>query len=618
MVTISSESCMIAVVLMLLNTPIVADRLNIPDDTTTPVISPYLEFHRDDLVHWHPWSKATLELARNSNKLILLSSGYYACHYCHVMKRESFENPKVADFINQHFIPVLIDRELHPVLDSQLLRFMEVIGAPQGWPLNVILTPDAHPLVGTVYQPANNFLNVLQQIQMKWETDHAHWERIASAATEQIITESTVPAFVIESSQQRQRILDAFVRQARLVADKKFGGFGNGAKYPMSPQLSSLLNYQMKNPTAWLETHLRTTLHSMASGGLHDHLNGGFFRYTTDRQWQKPHYEKMLYDNAQLVMIYLDAARIFDEAVFQLVAEKTLDFMLQSMSDDKNGFIASLAAADESGRDGGYYLWSEDELRLILQPVEYKLAFHLWQTIEQRDVQDRQYYLPRAYPSGKTDIAMLAKKLGLSSLQVRSSIRSLHLKMLSASTKQQLLRDEKNLAGWNGLALRSFSRAAHQTGIKRFHKTADNLYRFILQNFWNGKLLQRTPEGGNAELSDYAYLVAGLVEYARLTNESGHYQSAAILANTAWQKFYLDGFWRRGADLELLLPYTIYPVSLPDHALPSPSATLIEATLQLDDLMESRYTNYAHLAQRTADSDLLESPFFYGTQIMSW
>ncbi len=608
---ILSRYFLIACYLFFLPCSTVADETAKSRLTANSINSPYLQFHHDDLVKWQSWNKSTLQRAQRSGKLILLSSGYYACHYCHVMKRESFENPDIATFINRHFIPVLIDRELNPVLDAQLLRFMEVIGAPQGWPLNVILTPDGFPLIGTVYRPANEFLKFLQQIQTNWDQDQTYWQNIAKAASEQIVTEATVPAVVLNKLQQQIQLLDAFEQQVQLVTDKEYGGFGKGSKYPMSPQLLALLHFYKAKPSAWLEIHLRKTLHSMASGALYDHLGGGFFRYATDRQWSIPHYEKMLYDNAQLVLVYLEAAHILNEPAFQQMATSTLDFLLHSMSSVNGGFVASLSAVDAQGNDGGYYLWTSSELESILQPAELQLILQFWRANEQQ-------YLPTAIMPTDSELSELASSLKLSPKQIRLTIHSALQKIQAARAKRLLIRDEKRLAGWNGLTLLAFARATRITGKAQYQRTADQLYQFITEKLWAGKQLWRTPAGGAADLADYTYVVLGLLEYAQLTNSRAHYQLSADVAVQAWQRFYIDGFWRRSEALELLLPFTVYPVSMPDSELPSQSAKLISVTLQLEKYLAQRYTDFARVAQQTVDAKLVESPFFYSTQIISW
>ena len=581
----------------LFSTSLFAVSAKAESEPPTP-ISPYLKKHQDDLVKWLPWNRATLQLARDSGKLILLSSGYFACHFCHVQERESFENPQIADYINQHFIPVIIDRELNPELDSQLLRFMEIIGTSQGWPVNVILTSDAYPLYGTIYRPADAFLEFLQQIQGKWQQQRDHWQNTAKAASKHIVDEATVPAMLIDNPQQQSQILDAFEQQAKRVADLEYGGFGNGAKYPMSPQLLALLRFYVFNPSPWLETHIRKTLRIMAAGALQDHINGGFFRYATDRQWRVPHYEKMLYDNAQLALVYLEAARTLDDPTFLQVAIDTLAFLQQSMSMKNGGFVASLSAVDERGLDGGYYLWDKKELAAILQANELQLVTRLWQVIEAEPGLQQQRYLPGSHASTNT--------------------KAIKQKILEATKRRRLPRDEKQLAGWNGLTLLTFARAANYLSEPQYRKTADDLYRFVAEELWIDGQLRQTPLGGVSALADYAYIAAGLLEYARLTGEIAHYQLSADLVAQAWQRFHIEGFWRRSEETELLLPYTVYPVTLADSEPPSPAATLVAVTLQLHDFLDPAYLNNARRAQKTVDSNLIESPFFYATQISGW
>jgi uncharacterized protein YyaL (SSP411 family) len=571
-------------------------------------VSPYLTLHADDAVQWLPWNEATLELARRSGKLILLSSGYYACHYCHVMKRESFENAKIAAFINRHFIPVLVDRELNPVLDAQLLQFMQEIGAPQGWPLNVIMTPGAYPLMGTVYRPPGPFLEFLQKIQEQWRTDPGRWERAAQAAADGIVARARLALVAIEPAQYRH-YGEVLQRQALLVADEEHGGFGDGAKYPMSPQLMALLQLQQTRPDARLGRHLHHTLRQMAGRGLRDPLDGGFFRYTTDRTWGTPHFEKMLYDNAQLAMVYLDAARILGEPEFETVARKTLDFIVGAFAHSDGALVASLSAEDEHGVDGGYYLWTESELKAMLSAQEFRVATRLWQTVGTGTGNAEPRYLPTA--SGHADA--VARASGLPPQQAQAALQSAQRKVYAARSQRRLPRDDKRLAGWNGLALLAFARAARSAGASAYRDTAGRIHRYIAGTLWNGRRLETVPGGGGATLADHAFVAAGLLAYAQLTGEPGHFRLCRDIVEQAWRRFYIDGFWRSSENL--LLPYAVYPVTLPDAELPSPSATLIGVTLALGDHIEPAYTMRARQARRTADTRVIQAPFFHATQI---
>jgi len=581
-----------------------------PSTVATETTSPYLDFHADDRVQWQPWNQATLQQARNSDKLILISSGYFACHYCHVMKRESFDNREIADYINEHFIPVLIDRELNPVLDAQLLQFMEAIEAAQGWPLTVILTPAGHPLVGTVYQPPDAFLGFVKKIQGLWSKERAKWARVARSASETIIARATVPAFVIAPEQQA-RFVEAFLEQSLLVADAEEGGFGDAAKYPLSPQLLALLQLQEIQPNVRLEDHLRLTMDVMASRALRDALDGSFFRYTTDRAWRTPHYEKMLYDNAQLALVYLEAARILQAPEYLTVASAALDTLSRSFGAKDGGLLASLSAVDDRGIDGGYYLWSDTELKALLDAQEYRAVRQQWQAMSVSG-QER-LYLPL---TGEQPVEV-AKTLEETEQQGQAIINSAQSKLKEARLQRSLPRDLKRIAAWNGLALLAFTRAAQMTGESAYRSDAERIYRFVADRLWTGDQLQRTARGGEAELADYACIASGLLAYAELSAKPEHDRLARQVIQQAWDRFYVEGFWRRLEALDLLLPYTVYPVTLPDTELPSPSALLIRATLIAGDRIEPVYRQMAQQALRTGDSNMAESPFFYGTQILT-
>jgi len=603
----ATVSACLAMMLMVSLPGFAADK---PSRVSDQVNSPYLEYHADDLVRWQPWNLDTLKQARSSGKLILVSSGYFACHYCHVMKRESFENPEIADYINAHFIPVLIDRELNPVLDAQLLQFMEAIEAAQGWPLTVILTPEGHPLVGTVYQPPDALLGFLKKIQGLWAEERAKWETVARSATQTIITRATLPAFVIRPEQQ-ERFVEAFLEQSLLVADEEDGGFGDAAKYPMSPQLLALLQLQEIQPNKRLERHLRLTLDVMASRGLRDVLDGSFFRYTTDRAWRTPHYEKMLYDNAQLAWVYLEAARILKAPEYLVVASEALDSLSRSFGSKDGGLVASLSAVDDRGIDGGYYLWSDAELRTLLDAQEYEVAIKSWQAMSVSGKERR--YLPVSAEK----LVDVAETLGPTEQQVQALIESAQRKLDKARAQRSIPRDQKRIAAWNGLALLAFTRAAQITDEPRYGSDAERLYRFVADQLWVDNQLRRTASGGEAELADYAYIAAGLLAYTPVNQKAEHDRLLKRVIQQAWDRFYVEGFWRRLEGLDLLLPYTVYPVTLPDTELPSPSALLIRATLNAGDRIDPVYQKLAHGALRTGDSNMAESPFFYGTQILT-
>ncbi|TNF37781.1 MAG: thioredoxin domain-containing protein [Gammaproteobacteria bacterium] len=580
----------------------------VPAQATEPSISPYLDYHKSDRVQWLPWNTTTLQQARESRKLILISSGYFACHYCHLMKRESFEHQEIADFINQHFIPVLIDREIHTTLDAQLQAFMGELGAAQGWPLQIILTPEAHPLFGTTYRPPMDFIRFLQQTQKLWKDDPDRLSRVARQASEQMVSKLTVPAYIIQPSKS-STLLEALYKQALQVADQEYGGFGFDAKYPMSPQLLTLLQLQQHYPDMELKRHLVFTLEQMTSSDFADVIGGGFFRYATQRDWSKPHYEKMLYDNVQLALVYLQAAEVLQRPDFRAVADRTIDFLLREFSVTKGGFVSSLSAVDGEGVDGGYYVWKESELKSLLQADEYAAVRQVWHKIDIEH--EMPVYLPR-----KLQMPDLHdQSLFLSQQALEKLLHSAESKLLERRSQRYLPRDGKRLAGWNGLALRLFVTAAEVTGNKHYRQQADALFRLITQSFWRDGYLQHSAQGGDAELADYAYVASGLLAYARLTTKKEHYGLAAEVCMRAWQDFHVESVWRRTQENQLVLPYTVYQVTLPDNELPSATAMLIAATRGLGKYIEADYQKMARQALFSIDANVLSSPFFYATQI---
>jgi len=339
--------------------------------------SPYLAMHGDDPVEWQDWSAEVLARAKKDNKLLFVSIGYFACHWCHVMQRESYQNPQIAKMLNQNFISVKVDRELNPALDARLIDFVQRTRGAAGWPLNVFLTPEGYPLVGLTYLPKDRFLTLLNDLHQQWQQAPAYLTEAAANAAAAMKGEPPKPDPALKPGDGK-RYQTIMVQQALQLGDEMDGGFGEQSKFPMVPQLDSLLSaYQRKN-IPQLKYFLTLTLDRMASQGMRDHLGGGFFRYTTDPGWQTPHFEKMLYDNALLSSLYLRAAKIFRRADYELIARDTLDFMLAEMRGPQGAMVASFSAVDDAGVEGGYYLWESETLSKVLTPAEYVLLKIMW------------------------------------------------------------------------------------------------------------------------------------------------------------------------------------------------------------------------------------------------
>lgn len=341
----------------------VAEVLAVPIPENHP--SAYLRLHANDAVKWQLLDDSVLSKAKKQNKLIFISSGFSACHWCHVMRDESFNDRQAAAVINTHFIPVKVDRELDPVLDAYLIEFVRKVAGHAGWPLNVLVTPDGYPLTGFVYLKKPELISVLTKLQAKWQSDQSSLQILAVNAFKATEQENTQTIRV-----DRQDIINAFLNSVRSKMDELEGGFGLTIKTPKPYVMMALLEIYQRQPEPWLQEFIVLTLKRISERGLHDMPGGGFFRYTTDPSWQTPHFEKMLYLNAAMIELYLKAHEVLDDSIWLHMAEETMDFLLREMRSEKGMFVSSLSAQDAQGVEGGAYLFSQNEIDKLLNQKE--------------------------------------------------------------------------------------------------------------------------------------------------------------------------------------------------------------------------------------------------------
>jgi len=524
--------------------------------------SPYLAIHGDDPVAWQEWSPATLELARRQNKLLFVSIGYFSCHWCHVMQAESYRNAEISALINQNFIPVKVDRELEVALDAEMIAFAQGTSGSAGWPLNVFVTPEGYPLYATLYEKPDRFSAILTSLSKEWQSDSKGLKAIAqkSVKAQQPIKKIRLSPALAEKYRKQ------LVQEALAKADFLTGGLSVPRKFPISPQLSALLEIEARHHDARLAEWLRLTLDKMAEGGLHDHVAGGFFRYTVDPSWQRPHFEKMLYDNAQLAMIYLRASRIFNDPGYRDIAIETLDFMLTEMRIG-GGFISSISALDDKGREGGIYLWTEEQLKAALDSDEYALVARIWGMDS----------------AAEFDLGYLPMNRKQPSLDEQKLLKVIYRKLSQARKERNSPKDTKLMAGLNGIALAAFSEAAILD--PRYRKAADGLRAFILTSLWrNGTLYKGMSNQrllGQGDLEAYAYTASGLMRYAQLSSNAGDEKAATQIARSAWQKFHTPHGFLLEQGSELAKPF--YQGVVEDGPLPSPSSVLIDTSLRTGD-----------------------------------
>ena len=570
--------------------------------------SPYLALHGDDPVAWQEWNAASVERARREGKLLYLSIGYFSCHWCHVMQRESYQNAQIARYLNEHVIPVKVDRELEPALDARLIEFAEKTRGMSGWPLNVFVTPDGHPLYATLYHPPGEFHKILVRIEQLWRNDRA---RLTALARIEAVAPQGPGKPEVNAAQARA-LADRVVAEALKAADSVQGGFGEQSKFPQSPQLAFLLAHHERTPDPRLKEFLLLTLDAMAVNGLQDHLGGGFFRYTVDPSWKTPHFEKMLYDNAQLARLYRDAARVFGRDDYRHIATRTLDFMLRELRAPSGAMIAAFSALDDRGVEGGYYLWSAADMERLLTHGEREVYRLHAGTIDAAPFESG--YLPlRAMP-----VAEIAARRKQERADVEKQIVSAQDKLRATRAQRVLPRDTKELAAWNGLALAAFAEAAQATKEPRYRAAAQAIRDFLAKELWDGKALVRSRAHGKASgkvaLEDYAYVTLGLTEWAVLTGEARDVALAQAVASAAWKRFYGP----KGFHLEessLLVSETGQDV-LSDGAMPSPSAVLAEASLRLAWKTGDKALRRQVLAALNSGSAAISAnPFWYATPV---
>lgn len=466
----------------------------------------YLRQHGHNPVDWFPWGQDALDRARELDRPIFLSVGYSSCHWCHVMEREVFEHDDVAAVLNAHFVPIKVDREDRPDLDAVYMEAVVAMTGSGGWPMSVFLTPAGKPFFGGTYFPKEQFMLLLERVRQAYRDERSKLEQAGERLRDHIAA-GIDPG---PGGELGGQLFEQAAARAVQTADRHWGGIRGQMKFPMPVRWRFLLHLLRKTDDRELDVLLRTTLDHMASGGLQDQLGGGFHRYSVDPHWVVPHFEKMLYDNAQLVGLYLEAAAVFDRARYAEVARATLDFMLAEMQLPTGGFAASLDA-DSDGREGAYYVWTPEQLAAVVGDQDGPVLAALL----------------GVDAGGNFDGAsVLTRRADLGALAQRFESEPDELAGLLDRHRQALLRaraqrprpalDEKVVTAWNGLAIAALAHGARVLGEPRYLAAARSAADFLLREHrrQDGGLY-RVSNGGQAEhaavLDDYALLAQGLL-----------------------------------------------------------------------------------------------------------
>ncbi|MFQ5600546.1 MAG: thioredoxin domain-containing protein, partial [Candidatus Krumholzibacteriia bacterium] len=494
--------------------------------------SPYLLQHAHNPVDWYPWGDEAFAKAREEDRPIFLSIGYSTCHWCHVMERESFENEAIARFLNDNFVSIKVDREERPDIDRVYMSFVQATTGRGGWPMSVWLTPDRKPFFGGTYFPPERrgnragFLELLHMVRDRWGSNRLELVEHARRIVEELQTRSRLQA---ASAGGELELVTAFFDKAYDVQkgrfDARHGGFGGAPKFPRPYELLFLHRVHERTGDPKALEMSRQTLLAMADGGIHDHLGGGFHRYSTDAYWRLPHFEKMLYDQAQLVMAYLEAYQLSGEERFAEVTRDILDYVRRDLTGDRGGFLSAEDA--DSGVDaqhpqekeeGAFYVWRRAALDSILAPGLADLVVRHYGVRPEGNVSSHelagQNVLYIAEPLGET-----AATLGIPEQEARERLREAHARMLEVRAKRPRPHlDDKVLTAWNGLMISAFARAAAILGAERDLESATRAVEFVLSTLWDperNQLLRRYRDG-EADIPafnvDYAYLVQGLLD----------------------------------------------------------------------------------------------------------
>lgn len=479
--------------------------------------SPYLLQHANNPVNWHAWNEETLALAKKENKLILVSIGYSACHWCHVMEHESFEDEQVASIMNKNFINIKVDREERPDIDMVYMGAVQLMTGQGGWPLNCFALPDGRPIYGGTYFPKNQWINVLNNLADLFVTNPDKANEYAMHLTdglEQLEIPKPINDSAFDISTLRQS-----VNKWKQSFDSEHGGPNRAPKFPLPNNYLFLLNYNYYENDPTVKKHLDLTLTKMAWGGIYDQLDGGFARYSTDVIWKVPHFEKMLYDNAQLISLYSQAYKQNNNELYKHVVYETVDFIKRELTNSEFGFYSALDA-DSEGVEGKYYVWTKEELHHLLND-DFEIFADYYCVNEIGYWEDENYVLMR-----DTEASVIALKHSMSVTKLQQKIaacKAILIKVRDKRVKPGL--DNKVLAAWNGLLCKALTEAYLVFNEPKFKELALLNANFLLKNYCkaNGQLLRVTNNNTSISgfLEDYAFVIDAFISvYIVSANES--------------------------------------------------------------------------------------------------
>ncbi|NYE58424.1 thioredoxin domain-containing protein [Carboxydothermus ferrireducens] len=531
--------------------------------------SPYLLQHAYNPVDWYPWGDEAFKKALMEDKPVFLSIGYSTCHWCHVMEQESFEDEEVADLLNKHFVAIKVDREERPDVDQIYMTACQAMTGQGGWPLTIIMTPEKKPFFAGTYFPKRSkwgrpgLMEILTEIAKLWETDREQLLTISKRLYEfmQAMPQS-------KKGDLTEEVLEKAYREFLGRFDSEYGGFGPAPKFPTPHNLIFLLRYWKRTGEEKALFMAEKTLEAMARGGIYDHVGYGFHRYSTDREWLVPHFEKMLYDNALLAYTYLEAYQATKKEKYARVAREVFTYVKRKMTSPEGGFY-SAEDADSEGVEGKYYVWTTDEVKKALGPEEGELFCRVYDITPEGNFEGKN--IPNLI---HTDLESMEVKVGKSLEELTDSLDRMRQKLYQEREKRVLPhKDDKILTSWNGLMIAALAKGARVLQDQELLNMAQNAAEFIFSKLRrdDGRLLARYREGETAVLAyldDYAFLIWGLIELYEASFEVRYLKLSVELTREMLKLFWDEkhgGLFFTGADGEELItrPKEIYDGAVP-------------------------------------------------------
>ena len=554
--------------------------------------SPYLLQHANNPVHWKAWNDQSLSEAKSQNKLIIVSTGYSACHWCHVMEHESFENHEVAQTMNESYISIKVDREERPDIDAVYMKAVQLMTGRGGWPMNVICLPDGRPVWGGTYFPRKEWIASLEQLADLYQSDPQKMIEYAEKLHGGIESISVIQN---EHSEEKlsQQLIEPLVTKWMKSFDPDFGGYGRAPKFMMPNNWKFLLRYGYQKQNAELLEHVNLTLTKMAYGGLFDTLGGGFSRYSVDLKWHVPHFEKMLYDNGQLISLYADAYKLTKNPLYKEVIEKTLAFVTRELTHENGGFFSALDAdsLNEHGtlEEGAFYVWTKEKLQELIG-ADFDLFSMVFNINDFGYWEDHHFVLIQ-----NQNLNQIASEFKMDASELQSKKKSWENILFEERKKRPLPRlDDKCLTSWNAMMGKGFIDAYTALGNQKYLATALKNADFILKNLWSseGNLWHNHKDGRNTingYLEDYCFVIDFFIAVYEVTFDEKWLQNAKQLTNYCFEHFYdaPTGFFAFTSDLDAKLISKHF--ELEDNVIPASNSVMAENLFKLGIYFENTY-----------------------------